>query len=182
MIRLSVSFSLRHLKSVITLFLLTTVSMSWANDITLTSPDGQMQIIIHGGKQRLTWEVSHSGTPVIAESEIGLNGPLKSMTSSTKSTPPSTISNRMMPGPFRTAIMRNKEFAVEFRVDNETAAYRISLAKRKTINVTEETSEWNFAGDYPAFVPYVNDNRSGERYTFSFESYYDEQHNLSSLT
>ena len=176
MIRLSISFSLRHhLKSIITLFLLTTVSMSWANDITLTSPDGQMQVIIHGGKQRLTWEVSHSGTPVIAESEIGLNGPLKSMTSSTKSNPPSTISNRMMPGPFRTAIMRNKEFTVEFRVDNETVAYRISLAKRKTINVTEETSEWNFAGDYPAFVPYVNDNRGGERYTFSFESYYDEQ-------
>ena len=173
---MSLSFSLRHhLKSVITFSLLTIVSMSWANDIKLTSPDGQMQVVVHGGKQRLTWEVSHSGTPVLAESEIGLNGPLKSMTSSTKSIQPSYISNRMMPDPFRTAIMRNKEFTVEFRVDNETAAYRISLNQRKTINVTEEISEWNFAGDFPAFVPYVNDNRGGERYTFSFESYYDEQ-------
>ncbi|MBP5388259.1 MAG: glycoside hydrolase family 97 N-terminal domain-containing protein, partial [Prevotella sp.] len=173
---MSLSFSLRHhLKSVITFSLLTIVSMSWGNDIKLTSPDGQMQVVVHGGKQRLTWEVSHSGTPVLAESEIGLNGPLKSMTSSTKSIQPSYISNRMMPDPFRTAIMRNKEFTVEFRVDNETAAYRISLNQRKTINVTEEISEWNFAGDFPAFVPYVNDNRGGERYSFSFESYYDEQ-------
>ena len=37
-----------------------------------------------------------------------------------------------------------------------------------------ETVEFNFAGDYKAFVPYVNDNRSGERYCYSFESYYDE--------
>ncbi len=174
--RMSDFLSIRHyITSAITIILLSTVSMSWANDVTLTSPDGQMKVTVHGSKQRLTWEVSHSGMPVLAESEIGLNGPLKSMASSSKSTQPNTVSNRMMPGPYRIAIMRNKEFTVEFRVDNETAAYRIRPVKSKPINVTEETSEWNFAGDYQAFVPYVNDNRGGERYTFSFESYYDEQ-------
>ena len=41
--------------------------------------------------------------------------------------------------------------------------------------ITSETAEFCFTGDYPAFVPYVNDNRGGERYCYSFESYYDEQ-------
>ena len=41
--------------------------------------------------------------------------------------------------------------------------------------MTNETAEFNFAEDYPAFIPYVNDNRGGERYCYSFESYYDEQ-------
>lgn len=53
------------------------------------------------------------------------------------------------------------------------AAYRI--IPKKTINkVLNETSEYRFAGDYQAFVPYVNDNRGGERWCYSFESYYDE--------
>jgi alpha-glucosidase len=41
--------------------------------------------------------------------------------------------------------------------------------------VSSETAEYRFADDYQAFVPYVNDNRGGERYCYSFESYYDEQ-------
>lgn len=40
--------------------------------------------------------------------------------------------------------------------------------------VLNETSEYRFVGDYQAFVPYVNDNRGGERWCYSFESYYDE--------
>ena len=53
------------------------------------------------------------------------------------------------------------------------AAYRI--IPKKTINkVLNETSKYRFAGDYQAFVPYVNDNRGGERWCYSFESYYDE--------
>lgn len=40
--------------------------------------------------------------------------------------------------------------------------------------VVNETSEYRFAGDYQSFVPYVNDNRGGERWCYSFESYYDE--------
>ena len=37
-----------------------------------------------------------------------------------------------------------------------------------------EIAEFNFDRDYHAFVPYINDNRAGERYCYSFESYYDE--------
>ena len=40
--------------------------------------------------------------------------------------------------------------------------------------VKDEIAEFNFDRDYHAFVPYINDNRAGERYCYSFESYYDE--------
>ena len=64
---------------------------------------------------------------------------------------------------------------MEFRADNDAAAYRIHVSDKKGITVNNETAEFNFAADYNAFIPYVNDNRGGERYCFSFESYYDEQ-------
>ena len=42
------------------------------------------------------------------------------------------------------------------------------------LSSSTETADFNFDKDYQAFVPYINDNRNGERYCFSFESYYDE--------
>ena len=65
--------------------------------------------------------------------------------------------------------------SVEFRVYNDGAAYRFLLDRKNMSEVTSEIAEFNFAGNYPAFIPYVNDNRGGERYCYSFESYYDEQ-------
>lgn len=64
-------------------------------------------------------------------------------------------------------------YDVEFRAFMNAAAYRI-IPKKMINKVMNETSEYRFAGDYQAFVPYVNDNRGGERWCYSFESYYDE--------
>ena len=143
------------------LVLLTSLAVSTqAKDYTLASPDGQLQVTVHAGADRLTWEVRHGETPVLAPSEIGLNGPLAKLSG--------RISGHGL-------TLGNRLFSVEFRVDNDAAAYRISVLGKKPLTVDSETAEFNFAADYPAFVPYVNDNRGGERYTFSFESYYDEQ-------
>jgi alpha-glucosidase len=40
--------------------------------------------------------------------------------------------------------------------------------------LADEEVQFNFAADHKAYVPYINDMRDGERYTYSFESYYDE--------
>lgn len=66
-------------------------------------------------------------------------------------------------------------FSVEFRAYNDGVAYRFVTRRKKPFTVQDELAEFRFADNYQAFVPYVNDNRSGERYTYSFESYYDEQ-------
>ena len=130
-----------------------------AKDYQVMSPNGRLSVKIHAASNRLTWEVAYGGTQVLTPSEIGLNGALGKMIGVVKR---------------NTAVVKSGNVSVEFRVDNDAAAYRIVIAG-KPVTVNSETAEFCFAGDYKAFVPYVNDNRGGERYTFSFESYYDEQ-------
>ena len=144
----------------LTILTVTAVTLT-AKDYRVTSPDGKLQITIHAMPERLTWEVSHDGTAVLTPSEIGINGTLKKTSGRVNG---------------NTAIIHDGRYAVEFRADNDAAAYRIQVLKTpKMAAIMDETAEFNFADDYLAFIPYVNDNRGGERYTFSFESYYDEQ-------
>ena len=67
-----------------------------------------------------------------------------------------------------------EKFTIEVRAYDDGAAYRLISSNKKPLMVTDETVEFCFGDDYQAFVPYVNDNRGGERYCYSFESYYDE--------
>ena len=67
-----------------------------------------------------------------------------------------------------------EKFTIEVRAYDDGAAYRLISSNKKPLMVTDETVEFCFGDDYHAFVPYVNDNRGGERYCYSFESYYDE--------
>ena len=146
-------------KLFLTLLLLPVVAVQ-ASDLTVISPNGKMQIVVHAEQQRLTWEVSHGGTSVLAASEIGINGALSRMKGKVKG---------------NAALLSNAQYAVEFRADNDAAAYRITVKGKKAVTINNETAEFRFAEDYPAFIPYVNNNRSGERWCYSFESYYDEQ-------
>ncbi len=148
------------MKSKVLICLLLTTLCIQARDYKVISPNGQLQLTVHANPENLTWEVSHGKTAVLAPSEIGLNGALKKMSGRTKG---------------HTIVVKNKQFSVEFRADNDAAAYRICVLGKKCITVNQETAEFHFADDYQAFIPYVNDNRGGERYCYSFESYYDEQ-------
>lgn len=133
---------------------------AWAKDYQVSSPDGLLTVIVHAGQDRLTWEVRHGSTTILTPSEIGINGTLAKLNGKTEG---------------HTVTVRNQQYSVEFRADDDAAAYRITVNGKKPLTIDSETAEFNFADDYQAFVPYVNDNRSGERYCYSFESYYDEQ-------
>lgn len=65
-------------------------------------------------------------------------------------------------------------YDVQFRAYDDGAAYRFISQRKAPFVITGETADFNFDKDYRSFVPYVNDNRNGERYCYSFESYYDE--------
>ena len=133
---------------------------AWAKDYQVSSPDGLLTVIVHAGQDRLTWEVRHGSTTILTPSEIGINGTLAKLKGKTEG---------------HTVTVRNQQYSVEFRADDDAAAYRITVNGKKPLTIDSETAEFNFADDYQAFIPYVNDNRSGERYCYSFESYYDEQ-------
>ena len=141
--------------------LILSFSAAKSKDLSIASPDGKMRVTIHVEQDRLTWEVNHEGTPVLTPSEIGINGHLTRM------------KGKAAKG--NTALVSNSQYTVEFHADNDAAAYRIIAKGKKPVTINNETAEFQFAGDYKAFIPYVNDNRSGERWCFSFESYYDEQ-------
>lgn len=147
-------------KTILLTLLVTFVMNVSAKDYTIKSPDGQLQITIHANADKLTWEIRHGATIVLTPSEIGLNGHLTKMSGK-------VVKN--------TAVIRNKWVSVEFRADNDAAAYRMRLLTKKPSVIKEETAEFNFEADYNAFIPYVNDNRGSERWCYSFESYYDEQ-------
>lgn len=147
-------------KTILLTLLVTFVMNVSAKDYSIKSPDGQLQITIHANADKLTWEIRHGATIVLTPSEIGLNGHLTKMSGK-------VVKN--------TAVIRNKWVSVEFRADNDAAAYRMRLLTKKPSVIKEETAEFNFDADYNAFIPYVNDNRGGERWCYSFESYYDEQ-------
>ncbi len=134
----------------------------FGSDLIILSPNGKQQVTIHAEAARLTWELSYDGSQVLLPSEIGLNGALRQM-------------KGKLTQDRHGAIVSNKAFSVEFRVDDDAVAYRILYNGKKQMIVRDETAEYLFAADYPAFIPYVNDNRNGERWCFSFESYYDRQ-------
>ena len=141
------------------------------NQWKIASPDQKTQVEVDTQNQRLTWCIAHNGVSVLEASEINIliDGTLtKFATPFYKKAEVKDEYNAM------TVTFKNG-ISIEFRVYNDGAAYRFLLNRKNMTEVTSETAEFLFAEDYPAFVPYVNDNRGGERYCYSFESYYDEQ-------
>ena len=163
-----------------------------AQDYQVASPDGKLNISIYT-EHDLQWSIQHDGTTVLLPSSIALQGrdeqsPKKLITFG-KDVKVSKASRQSVETSFATPFYKKAEvedvyneltlkcrggYSVQFRVYDDGAAYRFVSDIRKPFQVTGETADFNFDKDYEAFIPYVNDNRNGERYCFSFESYYDE--------
>ena len=173
------------------LFLLLACSClpAMAEDYQLASPDGKLNVTI-STSPALRWSIDYDQTKVILPSQITLEafagkkdvtfGRAVQVVSASR-----TSVDTSFPTPFyRKASVRNQYnqltlvckggFNVEFRAYGQAAAYRIVSAHKKPLTIVDEQAEFVFADNYDAFIPYVNDNRGGERYTFSFESFYDE--------
>lgn len=172
------------------LFLFGTVPAS-ARQYQLASPDGKLAISIETRGQ-LTWSITHEGTTVLLPSAIALQGSegpkktfewgkdIRQITGAERTSVQTTF-----PTPFykkaqvedhynQLTLNCREGYSVEFRAYNDGAAYRFVSKRKKPFFVKNETAEFNFDQDYQAFIPYINDNRGGERYCYSFESYYDE--------
>lgn len=158
-----------------------------AKEYTLSSPDGHLRLTVDAGK-RLTWSLMHDSTKVIAPSPISLSisdGKVLGASPRVKK-----VSTRKVDTSFATPFYKKSEvkdvyneftlrlsdgLSVIFRAYDDGAAYRLSLDGKGARRVTSEEAMFNFAGDYKAFIPYVNDLRDADYpYSYSFESYYDE--------
>ena len=90
---------------------------AWAKDYQVSSPDGLLTVTVHAGQDRLTWEVRHGSTTILTPSEIGINGTLAKLKGKTEG---------------HTVTVRNQQYSVEFRADDELAGvvgHILSVAK-----------------------------------------------------
>ena len=154
-------------------------ALLFAKDYKLSSPDGRLKITITDNSG-LQWKITHEDTEVLSPSPIGIsNHNMKVKKAVTASI------NQTIPTPFykkasitdrcNQLTLKGQPFDVEFRAYDIGAACRLVYNGKKPLEVNGEATRFVFPDDYQAFVPYVNDNRSGDRYCYSFESYYDEQ-------
>ena len=175
------------IKTIIALML--TANAAWAADNTkktiVTSPDGKLKVCAESGNG-LKWSVNYNGTAVIEPSAVGITiGGKEVIAGKASSSKVKSVDKtydvfyakrKVIRDSYNTVTLSFKSGAkVELRAYDGFAAYRILPGVKKNAIVDAETVELRFPSDCEAFVPYVNDNRGGERWCYSFESYYDEQ-------
>ena len=154
-------------------------SVSMAKEYNVVSPDGKLKVTVND-RQGLHWQITHGGTAVLLSSNMGLEAQQTKVLKASKGKINQTISTPFykkasVKDECNLLTLKLKDFDLEIRAYNIGAAYRFVYRGNHPFDINKESSKFCFADDYQAYVPYVNDNRGGERYCFSFESYYDEQ-------
>ena len=160
---------------------------SQAAEYQVSSPNGKVKVVVNTD-EAVKWSVTYDGKPVLLPSQIDIQ--LRQGKKVLGLGQIGKVAARQIKSSFDSPFYRkatvkdeygqmlmytNQKFTIEVRAYDDGAAYRLISANSKPSTVVNETAEFCFDADYQAFVPYVNDNRGGERYCYSFESYYDEQ-------
>lgn len=172
-------------KTFLGLFWLISLS-AFAGYYEVSSPNGKVKVMVNTD-ETVRWAVDYDGRQVLLPSEIGicLTQGKKTLNLGKVGKVARISVDDSFENPFykklkvsdsygQLLLYTNQKFTIEVRAYDDGAAYRLISGHTKPTLVNDETAEFRFADDYQAFVPYVNDNRSGERYCYSFESYYDE--------
>ena len=157
-----------------------------AGNYEVSSPNGKLKVTITTD-EGVKWSVDYDGRQVLLPSaiDIRLSQGRKTYGLGKVGKVARYIVNGSFKNPFykklnisdaygQLLMYTTEKFTIEVRAYDDGAAYRLISSNKKPLTVTDETVEFCFGADYQAFVPYVNDNRGGERYCYSFESYYDE--------
>ena len=152
----------------------------------MSSPNGKVKVVVNTD-EAVKWSVSYSGQTVLQPSVIDIQ--LRQGKKTLGLGQVGKVAKYQVESSFKNPFYKkaeisdaygqllmytNQKFTIEVRAYDDGAAYRLISSNTKPSLVVNETAEFCFADDYQAFVPYVNDNRGGERYCYSFESYYDE--------
>ena len=157
-----------------------------AGNYEVSSPNGKLKVTITTD-EGVKWSVDYDGRQVLLPSAIDIRLSQGRKTYGLGKV--GKVARHAVNGSFKNPFYKKlnisdaygqllmyttEKFTIEVRAYDDGAAYRLISSNKKPLTVTDETVEFCFSDDYQAFVPYVNDNRGGERYCYSFESYYDE--------
>ena len=159
-----------------------------AADYEVSSPNGKVKVVVTANDHAVRWSVTYDGRTVLLPSEINIL--LQQGNKTLGLGKVGKVVKKQIQDSFATPFYKkssvkdcygqlllytNRQMTIEVRVYDDGAAYRLISGHAKPVVVKDEMVEYCFDADYQAFVPYINDNRGGERYCYSFESYYDEQ-------
>ncbi|MCQ2111315.1 MAG: glycoside hydrolase family 97 protein [Bacteroidaceae bacterium] len=157
-----------------------------AKDYSVSSPDGHLKAVV-SDEGKISWTIVRDDVTVLAPSAISIQTSEKAWGEKTKVQKARlrSIDKSITTVAYKRAQVKdqcneltlecNGQFNLVVRAYNDGCAYRLVSKSKKPLRVMKEEPEFAFTGNYKAFIPYVNDNRGGERYSYSFESYYDEQ-------
>lgn len=154
-----------------------------AGNFVAKSPSGKLTLTVNSGS-KLTWKVDLNGKEIIKPSELAVTltdgsvwGPGasggKAQKISRKITTPHYTKSQI-DDVYTKLALKGNQYTVEFRVYDDAVAYRFCGARKDSVNVKDETVEYNFAGDPNTWTPWISGEEQGERYSCSFESYYTE--------
>ncbi len=174
-------------ESVAFLLLLFFAAGSFAQPLTLQSPDGKLQVNVEI-KERISFSVSHEQTEVVAASPVsmtlsdgtvwGVNPKLKNKkiqrVNQTITTP--IYKKSEIPEVYNELVLNFKgNYGLIFRAYDQGVAYRFTSAGKDSLFVRNEGVNLNFSQDNQTIVPYVrkSDPKTFEEQFFnSFENTY----------
>ena len=147
-----------------------------AKDYRILSPDGRTEVVVSVDRD-IRWKVSRDGQTVILPSEMALvldDGTVLGVSPRVKSAKTASVDRTFATPVYHKSEIRDRynqlvlkmagDFSVEYRAYDTGAAYRFITSRKGGMTVKDECVNFRFDKDYAAFIPYVNDNRGGERY------------------
>ena len=173
-------------KSLFSLAILFNTLIVNAKGYTIRSPDGTLTVHITID-EHTRWSAEMDGQPVITPSYLSLrlsDGAILGDNMKIVAAPTATVDNGFTPVNYKKSHIRDHyteltinakgDYSLVFRVYDDAVAYRWVTRKQGELFVQNEGAEFNFAGDYKAFIPFQWDYRAGKTFNSSFEALYHE--------
>ena len=167
--------------------LLTSVTVSFAQDVNVISPNGRVKAKVQISKEDIRYSVQVADEKIIESSPIAMTlqngivlGKNPKLAGGKK-----FVVNRDVPALFyrKSSIKENYVewvlnfkggYKLIFRAYDNGVAYRFETDFKDSIVVKNETVAYNFVADFPAIVPYVNcERKAGEPIDKLFETSFE---------
>ena len=162
------------------------------NTWSLSSPDGRIVTEISTG-DGLRYSVTRDGVRLLDPSEISMTFEdgavfggtdkvrgIRKGNNDVRGIPAMNYKKAAVDDVYNFLTLEFKGYKVEFRAFDDGVAYRfVSMAKSGEYTVTDELTEFNFAEDWTAWVPYVSGSEEKtieQQFVNSFENTYEHIH------
>lgn len=176
--------------------LLTSSVLCWAGDVTVSSPNGQLQVTVAEAGGRVTYSATLSGQQVLLPSALGLKTSLGDLTKELTVTGSQTDAvheqytmrgTKASSGDYNantlTVNLQNKDgitFSVLFQVSDRDIAFRYSFPRQKVgkieykrVRILSEASSFNFPDGTTTFIsPQIGPETGWEQTKPSYEEGY----------